>query len=312
MQETSDDLLEIGQEAIEEARRELAAVAERIEPGTDWETLVTRFKATHPAPDGLIAAYQTEMQKARNFVEFHRMMTLPTDESLRVVSTPVWARPLLPYAAYMPPAPFEVRQAGEFWVTPLPDNATPEQQEALLQGHCTYTIPTIALHEAYPGHHLQISRANQTPSRFRRHFAHSNLFIEGWALYCEELMWEHGFLSDPRIRLMQLKARLWRACRVVLDVQMHTRGMSLADAAQFLQEVAKLEEVHAQAEVRRYALSPTQPMTYVMGYRALMALRDESMRRLGTRFLARRFHDQLLNEGSLPPTLLREALFSLR
>jgi uncharacterized protein (DUF885 family) len=308
--ENADGLLEIGHEAIAEAKRELAALAEEIEPGTDWETLVARLKQEHPPANELVTTYAAEMARAREFVRSQRLITIPPDESLTVMETPRFARTLLPYAAYVPPAPFETHQAGIFWVTPIPTDATPEQQAIQLQGHSRYSIPVIALHEAYPGHHLQYAHAAQTPSQFRRHFAQSNLFIEGWALYCEDMMREQGFYTDPRVHLMQLKALLWRACRVVIDVQLHTRQMSLVEAAQFLQDEARLEESHAWAEVRRYALTPTQPMTYILGKRALVALREELERRQGARFDLRRFHDRLLSYGSLPPSLLREALLS--
>jgi uncharacterized protein (DUF885 family) len=308
--ENSDALLEIGQETLEETQQKLAALAEEISPGRDWAQIVAELKRNHPSIEELLPAYAAEITRAREFAQSRDLVSMPENERLCVVETPGYARGVLPYAAYLPPAPFEARQEGQFWVTPVPADATPAQQETLLQGHSHYNIPIIALHEAYPGHHLQIALASRTPSRFRRHFAHSNLFIEGWALYCEDMMWEQGFYTDPRVRLMQLKAILWRACRVLLDVQLHTRQITLAEAARFLQEQARIEEAHAWAEVRRYALTPTQPMTYVMGKRALISLRDDVRRRRGVRFDLRQFHDQLLSYGSIPPSLLREAMLN--
>ena len=312
MDEDADSLLHIGEAEIKEAQDELAVLAEKIESGIGWQEQVAKLKTLHPSAPELVSAYRTEMQRAKDFVEYNRLVTLPDDESLCVVPTPAFARPLYPYAAYVPPAPFEEFQEGTFWVTPIPENASPEAAETRLQDHSRYAIPIIALHEGYPGHHVQMSRANRTVSSVRRHFADSNLMIEGWAMYCEDLMWEQGFFTDPRIRLMQLKARLWRACRVVLDVRIHTRTITLPEAAQVLQDTAKLEAAAAHAEVRRYALTPTQPMTYIMGRRALRGLRDEAQRRQGARFNLRRFHDQILSEGSLPPSLLAEMLFAPR
>jgi uncharacterized protein (DUF885 family) len=252
------------------------------------------------------------MEHARQFIVERDLMTLPQNERLRVTETPAFARPFLPFTAYVPPAPFEPRKEGVFWVTPIDASAAQEQQEAQLQGHAQAVIPVIALHEAYPGHHLQLCHACQRPSRIRRHFAQSNLFIEGWALYCEEMMWEEGFSADPRVRLMQLNATLWRACRVVLDVRLHTRGLPPEAAVRYLCEEAGLEEVHARAEVKRYIETPTQPMTYLIGKRALLGIREEMQRRMGAHFALKYFHDQLLSHGSLPPTLLREALFAVR
>lgn len=248
------------------------------------------------------------MERARDFVVAQELVDLPHHESLNVIETPPFQRNMLPYAAYMPPAPFEARQDGLFWVTPIDTAQSPDRREAQLQGHSRYNIVIIALHEAYPGHHLQMSRANQIESRFRRHFANSNLFLEGWALYCEEMMYEAGFYHDPRVRLMQLKDQLWRAARVVIDVQLHTAGITPEEAVRFLVEEAKLEEPNAQAEVRRYTLTPTQPMSYILGKRAILALRDQVRRRQGDRFNLRRFHNDLLSHGSLPPRLVRESM----
>ena len=308
MEENGEELLEIGREEIEETRRELEKTAEAIQPGKGWQSLVAELTQVHPAAGELQNAYADEMARARDFVRERELVGFPENESLQMQATPVFARPFYAYAAYVPAAPFEAKQQGIFWVTPVDESLPADAQEKQLQGHSVYNLPMIALHEAYPGHHLQMSRANQHPNTLRRFFADSNLFIEGWALYCEEMMWEEGFYPDPKVRLMQLKARLWRACRVVIDVRLNSGEMSAAEAVQFLFENALLEPVHAEGEVRRYLLTPTQPMTYIMGRRALLSLREEIQRKEGNRFRLRDFHDRLLSHGSLPPTLLRQAL----
>lgn len=306
MEETSDDLREIGHQEIAAAHKELKRLAAEITPAQTWQEIVETLKGEHPAAGELTAAYAAEMERARQFVIDQRLVEMPADESLTVTETPAYQHSLYPYAAYVPPAPFEAHQAGVFWVTPVGTN----QAETLLRGHSRYNLPVIALHEAYPGHHLQFSRAHQHPSRFRRHFADSNLFIEGWALYCEEMMYEKGFYTDPRVRLMQVKNQLWRSCRVVIDVELHTGRMSIADAVRFLVEEALLESVHAAAEVRRYCQSPTQPMTYVLGKRAILNLRETMEKRRGVAFDLARFHNELLSYGAVPPRLIREAMLS--
>lgn len=308
LDEDSEALLQIGLEAIDAAKSELAAIAARIDPTRSWEEIVDDLKRQHPPADELVAYYAAEMQRAREFVAVRQLVGIPEDEELEVSETPAFARAVIPYAAYNPPAPFEERQKGVFMVTPPDPARTPEEQEAQLQGHSKFGIVVTALHEAYPGHHLQLTRANRTPSRFRRHFANSTLFVEGWALYCEEMMYEAGFYTDPRVRLMQLKDQLWRACRVVLDVRLHCRGLSPAEAVRFLVEEARLEEPNATAEVRRYTTQPTQPMSYCMGKRLIMGLRAAVQRKQGARFDLRRFHDDMLAFGSMPPRLVREAM----
>ncbi len=308
MEENGDDLIRIGRDEMAQTRRELERIAERIKPGEDWRTLALELALQHPDAGGLLGAYRSEMERAREFVKEHTLVPLPENESLQMLETPAFARPLYPYAAYVPPALYEPKSNGLFWVTPIDRFASEAEQSRQLQGHSLHQLPVIALHEAYPGHHLQMSLAAQHPNPLRRFFAGSNLLIEGWALYCEEMMGEAGFYRDDRTRLMQLKARLWRACRVVLDVQLHSGEMLPEEAVQFLVSEAGLERVHAESEVRRYLQTPTQPMTYTLGRRAILGLREEIKRKEGSRFQLRDFHQRLLSHGSLPPSLLRSVL----
>lgn len=311
LDESSAELVEIGLEELRVTREEMERTAWRIDPAKAWQEIVAELKRDHPPAAELVQAYADEMARARDFVVAQGLVGLPENESLTVTETPAFERAMLPYAAYVPSAPFEKRQAGIFWVTPVDARLNAEQREAQLQGHSRFNMPIIALHEAYPGHHLQMSRANQHPSRFRRHFGDSNLFLEGWALYCEEMMYGAGFYADPRVRLMQLKGRLWRACRVVVDVRLHAGEMSFEEAVAFMVEHAGLEEPNARAEVRRYAVTPTQPMSYLMGKRQILDLRARMERKQGARFDLRAFHDALLSYGSVQPRLIREAMFSV-
>jgi uncharacterized protein (DUF885 family) len=166
----------------------------------------------------------------------------------------------------------------------------------------------VALHEAYPGHHLQLVHANGHPSRLRRFFT-NNVFCEGWALDCEQLMRDLGFIGSPIGHLMQLRDQLWRACRVVIDAGLHTRGMTVEEAVRWLVEEARLEEPNAISEVKRYTTSPTQPMSYLIGKREVLRLRDEYRGRVGDGFTLRAFHDALLSHGTIPPALVRQELF---
>jgi uncharacterized protein (DUF885 family) len=164
------------------------------------------------------------------------------------------------------------------------------------------------VHEAYPGHHLQLCHAGRAGSRLRQ-LADSSLFAEGWALYCEELMHELGYYLDPVTRVFQLRDLLWRACRVVIDVGLHTGKLTFMQAVDYLVEEAMLERLNAVMEVKRYTLMPTQPMSYLIGKLQILALRDEARKRLGDRFDLARFHTALLAGGTLPPALVREELF---
>jgi uncharacterized protein (DUF885 family) len=307
---TADDLDRIGREAIAETRLSLEEVAARIEPGTPWAELLQRAKGEHVASAAALRpAYEEAMERARRFVFDHDLATVPPAETLAILDTPEFLRPVIPYAAYMPAAPFEETQKGIFFVTPVDTSAEASQQAQQLQGHNRYHMEIVALHEAYPGHHLQFLHANAHPSPLRR-VSGSTLFCEGWALYCEELMRELGFNAGAMGHLMQLRDQLWRACRVVVDAGLHAGGMTVEEGIRWLVEEARLEKPNAVAEVKRYTGSPTQPMSYLIGKRELLRLRQEYQARAGDRFTLRAFHDALLSHGSIPPAHVRREMFA--
>ena len=304
-----NDLVLLANRVLNNTQMEIREVAKAIDPTMSWQELVASLKKDHPPKDRLEATYRQAMQSARQFVLDHDLVTFPADEYLDIGTTPEFERSMMPYAAYFPPAPFESSKRGCFWVTPIDENASEEQQRSQLEGHCVHSIPIIALHEGYPGHHVQLTKAMNTTSRIRRQMM-NGLLVEGWALYCEELMREQGFYRDPRVELFQLKDLLWRACRVIIDVGLHTGQMAFQEAVDMLVNVAAIEEVNAVAEVKRYAMDPTQPMTYVIGKLLILDLKDRMKRRMGARFDLKAFHDQLLSYGSIPPALIAERMIS--
>ncbi len=306
----SDRLLEIGWEQFHQTRRQMEEVARQIDPNRSVRDLLEAAKDDHPTAEGLLEAYREAMEAARRYVVEHEIATIPEGETLKIVETPLYLRPIIPYAAYMPPGIFEEKQEGIFLVTPVDPNAPPEVQEQTLRGHHRAKLPVTALHEAYPGHHLQLVWANRQETIPRRLGSFlATLFIEGWAFYCEELMEQLGYIAEPIQRLGRLSDQLWRAARIILDVSLHTRGMSVEEAVDFLVRECQLEPANALAEVRRYTTSPTQPQSYLMGKLAILELVAD-YRRAHPDAPLRRVHDAILGCGSLPPRLMRQRLFA--
>jgi uncharacterized protein (DUF885 family) len=135
----------------------------------------------------------------------------------------------------------------------------------------------------------------------------ATLFIEGWAFYCEELMEQLGYIGTPIQRLGRLSDQLWRAARIIIDPSLHTKGMKIQEAVDFLVERCRLEPANALAEVRRYTGSPTQPQSYLMGKLALLDIVKE-YRAANPGLTMKQMHDAVLGCGSLPPKLMRRAL----
>jgi len=301
-------LRQIGEEMISETQRLLEKTAAKIDKDKPWSEIVESLKDDHPAADAILDAYRREMERAREFVEERDLVSIPAGQELQVVETPGFERATIPYAAYVPPAAFEERQEGFFWVTPVDEEDGPRRLDQL-RGHSNWGIPITALHEGYPGHHLQFCRANAIESAVRRQLM-TTVYVEGWALYCEEMMEEQGFVSDPRSVLLRLKDQLWRACRVVVDVGLHCFGMGFDEAVEMLVGTAKLERANAEVEVRRYTMSPTQPMSYLIGKLEIMSMRNEIMTREGESFDLKRFHDALLDYGAIPISLIRKDMLT--
>jgi uncharacterized protein (DUF885 family) len=224
------------------------------------------------------------------------------------METPAYARPILPYAAYMPPGILEKKQDGLFWVTPVEPGTPLDVAEQKLRGHNFAKLPITALHEGYPGHHLQLVWSNRQKTIPRRMGSFlSTLFVEGWAFYCEELMEELGYICTPVQRLGRLSDQLWRAARIIIDSSLHTRGMKVQEAVDFLVEKCRLEPANALAEVRRYTGSPTQPQSYLMGKLAIMEI-VKQYRAVNPGLTMKQMHDAILGCGSLPPKLMRRVL----
>ncbi|HXS82571.1 MAG TPA: DUF885 domain-containing protein [Methylomirabilota bacterium] len=304
------ELEKVGREHVAHALVLLEDEAKRHDPRRTWRQLIDDGRKRAPESHWLREAYVTEVERTRRFVSERKIVPIPSGERLEILDTPVFERALRPYAVYQAPAPFDAETAGVLYVTPIDIRRSKDEQAAQLAAHCTPALPILALHEGYPGHHLQLTHANRAGSRLRR-IMHSDVLAEGWALYCEELMWEQGyFTADPLTRLFQLRDLLFRACRVVLDAALHSGRMTPQQAVDYLVEQAMLDPTLAASEVSRYCTTPTQPMSYLVGKLQILELRSEAQHKLGARFQLHDFHAALLASGTIPPALVREELWS--
>ena len=163
----------------------------------------------------------------------------------------------------------------------------------------------FAYHEGVPGHHLQISIAQELPElpAFRRH-AEYTAFVEGWALYAESLGEEMGFYKDPYSKFGQLTYEMWRAVRLVVDTGMHAMGWTRDQAIDFFRANAAKTDQDIIVEVDRYIVWPGQALGYKMGQLKIRELRTNGERQLGPRFDIRQFHDVVLGQGAVPLDVL--------
>lgn len=301
-----DSIVRLGQGALISTQDALEDVARRIDPSSTWQEIIHRLTHDHPSPDELLGVYRTAVAEARDFVRLRGLVTFPTTDLLDILPTPEFQRGMFPHVAYMPPPPFDTSgRRGHFWVTTVNESDSEEERERRLEGHSVYSIPITALHESYPGHHLQFSFCNDVDRPMRKQSV-SHLFAEGWALYCEEMMYEQGFYTNPRVRLFQLKDSLHHACQALIDVGLQTGEMTFHGAVGLLVETARFDEASAVAEVRRHVGQPARAMTNTIGKLLILSIREEQKRRLGPRFDLTEFHDQLLSHGTVPTSIIAE------
>jgi uncharacterized protein (DUF885 family) len=280
------------------ARTQSQLAACEAETGLTLEQIRNHY----PKPDALLATYQQEMQAARDYLQRHELVTLPGRQHLNVVDTPRFLRHQIPFAAYLDPSVADLSQSAFYYVTPV-------SRDAELKEHNFAAIAQTSVHEAWPGHHLQFVTANQSAmgsSLLRRLFPCATLY-EGWALYCEQMMLEQGFDRYRGQQIVMLRDRLWRALRIIIDVNIHTGEWTLEQAAQEMVDKLGFSLSQAQAECNWYSQAPTVPMSYAVGWALINAVRDIINPADGEELKA--FHDKLLSCGSVALPLVIEHQF---
>lgn len=293
---SAQKLKRFGEQLFETTQQALAKAE------ADSDLTLAQLHAHHPDRDALLSAYQQEMQAAKDFLTEQELVSLPGRQHLNVVDTPAFLRHQIPFAAYLAPSIADLSQSAFYYVTPV-------NSDAELREHNYAAIAQTSIHEAWPGHHLQFVTANQSESGkalVRRLFPCATLY-EGWALYCEQMMLEQGFERHPGQEIVMLRDRLWRALRIIIDVNIHTGEWTLERAAQEMVDKLGFSETLARGECNWYSQAPTVPMSYAVGWALINALRD-IIKPADTSEL-KAFHDKLLSCGSVALPLVIERQF---
>ncbi len=197
--------------------------------------------------------------------------------------------------AYYMPSGGNGKTAGNYFVN-----------TSLLKTRPLYTQEALGFHEAVPGHHLQIAIQKELDMPMFRKYAGFTAFVEGWALYSKRLGLEVGFYTDPYSDFGRLTYEMWRACRLVVDTGMHTKGWSRQQAIDYMVENTSLSVHNITTEVDRYITWPGQALAYKIGELSITALRHKAERDLGDKFDLRAFHDTVLGNGALPIAILEK------
>lgn len=298
-QMTPDDIHRLGLEEVKRIHDEMAKVIEEVGfEGSFQDFLV--FLRTDPqfyydTPEALYEAYlatskRIDPELVNLFATLPRMPygVKPIPDSIAADTTTAY---------YSRPAA-DGSRAGIYWVNLYRPDVRPK-----------YEIEVLSVHEAMPGHHLQIALQQELGDvpDFRR-FLGFTAFVEGWGLYSERLGYELGLYKDPYSRFGQLTYDMWRAVRLVVDTGLHYKGWTRQQAIDFFKDNAAKTEHDIINEIDRYIGNPGQALAYKIGQLKMLMLRERAERRLGEKFDVRAFHDQLLGAGALPLDLLEQRM----
>lgn len=259
-----------------------------------------------PPRDRLVPFARETLEQATAFVRARGLVTIPSNADWQIIELPEFQRGVA--VAYADsPGPLDPKQRAFYAVSPIPEGWTDEQVESFLSEYNTRAIHELTIHEAMPGHLLQIAHSNAYPSVLRAYLG-SGAMIEGWGMYAEDIMREAGYLDrDPLYQLVHLKWRLRATMNAIIDQMIHVDGANREQIMDLLTRVAFQEEREAAGKWTRAQLSSAQLPTYFVGYSEWRDLRAEAEARPG--FSQRAFHDRALSFGSPPVRFIRQLMF---
>lgn len=306
---SGDEILNLGRKWLKEEQERLRTLAESCASGKSVKEVTTLVKSNHPQTvEKILHLCRTYLKEARQFVIENNIATLPEGEKICVDTTPEYLWHWLPMGAYFPPPVTGPDRIGYYRVTPPGD-------PNVFKEHNGPSVINAAVHEGYPGHHLQLCCSNMHPHKLRwaviptetdaKCVAEGAEMIEGWALYCEELMMEKGFCTTREYQFMQSRFVVWRAVRIIVDVQLSRREITFEEAVQLMENMG-MERAAAVGEVRWYTLRPSYPLSYLLGKHMLKNLKEKVKKMMGPAYTDIFFHNTLLYEGTMPLTFLEE------
>jgi uncharacterized protein (DUF885 family) len=301
-----DKLEQIGEMEMRRLQEQFAATAKLVDPKHSPVEVATALGREHPNANKVISSVSAGLTSIRAYVVSHQLARIPSDVEPIVAETPPFMRATT-FASMDSPGPFERATEAYFYVT-LPDPAWPkEKQEQLLAFYSPPTISDTSVHEVYPGHYVQFLN-NRLNHDLVRAIYESGADTEGWALYCEQMMLDEGLHhNNPRFRLAQLQMALLRACRYLVAIRMHTRGMTVTRATVFFEKNAYQTHHNAEVEALRGTDDPGY-LRYQLGKLMILKLREDLRRKEGAAFSLGEFHDAFLSEGAIPVPLIRRAM----
>jgi len=301
-----DHLLEIGFADLRANQKKFRETAAAIDSKRKPEEILADLEKEHPAPDKLLDSYRDVTKQLRDYIVAHKLVTIPSPVLPIVEETPPFMRALT-FASMDTPGPYEMVAKEAFFNVTLPEKDwKPERIEDFMRGEHRGTILSTAIHEAYPGHYVQFLWLQRAPTRVRKLIS-ANTFVEGWAHYCEQMMFDEGYSTDPRLKLGQLQDALMRDARYIAGIEMHTGKMTFDQSVDFFVNEGFQTKETATRETKRGTSDPTY-LYYTLGKLEIMKLREDYRKLRGSQFSLQEFHDRLLSQGYPPLKIVRKIM----
>src|SRR5213595_1212303 len=315
-----EDLMKAARADLEQTQKAIYETAlplyKKQFPNSDEATLADRKKVTaavldklaeqRPTDDTIVGYSKTVLKEATDFVNAKKLVTVPTTP-VDIIVMPEFKRGQA--IAYCDsPGPLEKNGKTFFAVAPTPNDWSADRKASFFREYNNFMLRDLTVHEAMPGHYLQLAHANEfrAPTLVRAIFQ-SGTFVEGWAVYCEQLMAEQGY-DGPEVKMQQFKMLLRANCNAIIDQEIHAKNMSEKEAMDLMMKEGFQQEGEAVAKWKRARLSSAQLSTYFVGVTEHLDLRDRAKARDGSVFNLKKYNDTVLSFGSPPVKYVRELM----
>jgi uncharacterized protein (DUF885 family) len=301
---TPEDLLPAAEADLKTVRAEMAKLAA---PKT-VEQALDDIARQHATPDTYIAKAKETLAQATAFVKQKDLLTLPPRSNLDVIETPEFMRGIYGVGGFNPAPPLEPQLGAFYWITPIPKSWPAARAESKLREYNNYGLQELTIHEAMPGHYVQLEYANDVQPvsrRLLRTIFSNTPYVEGWAVYTQQMMSDAGYLDNgptgnKALWLTFYKQILRVLANTILDIRLQTMGMTDQEALDLMMKQTYQEKEEATAKLQRAQLSSCQLPTYFVGWKGWLDVREHYKQRKGSSYSLKEFNERALKESGVP------------
>jgi uncharacterized protein (DUF885 family) len=294
------------------AHKDHADLAGEERENTVIGEVLGKIAERHATPESYMEDARKDLEEARAFVQQKHLLTLPPRSNLQVIPTPAFMRGIYAVGGFNAAPALEPQLGAFYWVTPIPESWPRERVESKLREYNFYKLKLLTIHEAMPGHYVQMEIANDVQPRGRRLLRSvfgNGAYTEGWGQYATQMMLDEGFLDhSPELALTFAKEELRVIANTILDVRLQMLGMTDQEALDLMQKQTFQEAEEATAKLQRAKLSSAQLPMYFVGWRGWLQVRDGYRQAKGGSYSLSEFNDRALKEGAVPLPVLASLL----